>query len=143
MSAHVGGGLADDGSPMATACGPMKKSFGRLFRRAQREADVRSDLSAVELLAMISALSKPPPGARRPQSLPRRNPARTAAMDPATRRPAQQSRAVLQRGCVVAGDAGPAHRRGQRAQRVGSGGDARAVNGAPDRIPGREIEHGL
>jgi AcrR family transcriptional regulator len=65
MSARVGDGLAEDGSPMAAACAPMKKSFGRLLRRAQREADVRSDLTAVELLAMISALPKPAPGARR------------------------------------------------------------------------------
>jgi AcrR family transcriptional regulator len=65
MSAHVGDGLAEDGSPIAAACAPMKKTFGRLLRRAQREADVRSDISAVELLAMISALPKPPPGARR------------------------------------------------------------------------------
>ena len=47
----------------------MKKSFQRLYRRAQREADVRSDLTAVELLTMISALPKPPPGARRNQYL--------------------------------------------------------------------------
>lgn len=65
MNARVGDGLAEDESPMAAACAPMKKSFGRLFRRAQREASVRSDLSAVELLAMISALPKPRPGAQR------------------------------------------------------------------------------
>jgi AcrR family transcriptional regulator len=65
MSARVGDGLAEDGSPMAAACAPMKKSFGRLFRRAQREGSVRFDLTAVELLAMISALPKPAPGARR------------------------------------------------------------------------------
>lgn len=65
MSARVGDGLTDDGSPVAAACAPMKKSFGRLFRRAQREADVRSDLTAVQLLAMISALPKPAPGTRR------------------------------------------------------------------------------
>lgn len=64
MNARVGDGLAEDESPMAAACAPMKKSFGRLFRRAQREASVRSDLTAVELLAMISALPKPRPGAQ-------------------------------------------------------------------------------
>jgi AcrR family transcriptional regulator len=69
MSARVGNWLADDESPVAAACAPMKKSFGRLYRRAQREADVRSDLTAVELLAMISALPKPAPGARRNQYL--------------------------------------------------------------------------
>lgn len=65
MSARVGDGLAEDGSPVAAACAPMKKSFNRMLRRAQREADVRSDLTAVELLAMISALPKPTPRARR------------------------------------------------------------------------------
>jgi hypothetical protein len=65
MSARVGSGLADDGSPVSAACAPMKKSFERLYRRAQREADVRSDLTAVELLALISALPKPAPGDRR------------------------------------------------------------------------------
>jgi AcrR family transcriptional regulator len=69
MSARVGSGLADDGSPVAAACAPMKKSFERLYRRAQREADVRSDLTAVELLALISALPKPTPGDRRNQYL--------------------------------------------------------------------------
>ncbi|HEY3088042.1 MAG TPA: hypothetical protein VGJ59_08270 [Jatrophihabitantaceae bacterium] len=66
MSARVSEGLTEDGSPMGAACAPMKKSFARLYRRAQREADVRSDLTAAELLAMILALPKPPPGARRP-----------------------------------------------------------------------------
>jgi AcrR family transcriptional regulator len=59
MSARVGSGLADDGSPVAAACAPMKKSFERLYRRAQRQAEVRSDLKAVELLELISALPKP------------------------------------------------------------------------------------
>jgi len=65
MSARVGSLLADDESPVAAACAPMKNSFQRLYRRAQREADLRSDLTAVELLTMISALPKPAPGARR------------------------------------------------------------------------------
>jgi hypothetical protein len=69
MSARVGNWLADDESPMATACAPMKKSFERLYRRAQREAGVPSDLTGVELLAMISALPKPAPRARRNQYL--------------------------------------------------------------------------
>jgi AcrR family transcriptional regulator len=69
MSARVGSGLADDGSPVAAACAPMKKSFERLYRRAQREADVRSDLTAVELLELISGLPKPAPAERRSQYL--------------------------------------------------------------------------
>jgi AcrR family transcriptional regulator len=69
MSEWVGNWLADDESPVVAACTPMKKSFQRLYRRAQREADVRSDLTAVELLAMISALPKPAPGARPDQYL--------------------------------------------------------------------------
>jgi hypothetical protein len=47
---------------------PVEDSRGEL-RRAQREADVRSDLTAVELLTMISSLPKPAPGARRNQYL--------------------------------------------------------------------------
>jgi hypothetical protein len=56
---RIRSGLADDASPVAAACAPMKKSLERLYRRAQREAGVRSDLTAVELLALISALPKP------------------------------------------------------------------------------------
>jgi AcrR family transcriptional regulator len=65
MSARVASGLADDGSPVAAACAPMNKSFERLYRRAQREAGVRSDLTAVQLLALISALPKPSSRGRR------------------------------------------------------------------------------
>ncbi|MFH8738754.1 MULTISPECIES: TetR/AcrR family transcriptional regulator [unclassified Streptomyces] len=58
MSTRVGDGLADDGSPMASACAPMKASFARLFARAQDEGAVRGDVTAVLLLALISALPK-------------------------------------------------------------------------------------
>jgi AcrR family transcriptional regulator len=69
MSARVGIWLADDESPVAADCAPMKKSFEQLYLRAQREAEVRSDLSAVELLSMISTLPKPASGADRNQYL--------------------------------------------------------------------------
>jgi len=65
MSARVGSRLAVDESPIAAACAPMKRSFERLYRRAQREAGVGRDLRAVELLALISALPSPAPGDRR------------------------------------------------------------------------------
>ncbi|MEU3979398.1 TetR family transcriptional regulator [Streptomyces sp. NPDC026672] len=58
MSARVGDGLTDDGSPMAAACAPMKKSFERLYARARDEGVVRADLTSVQLLALISALPK-------------------------------------------------------------------------------------
>jgi hypothetical protein len=47
----------------------MRKSLQRLYRRAEREADVRSGLTAVELLALISALPKPARGVRANQYL--------------------------------------------------------------------------
>jgi hypothetical protein len=59
MSAHVGG-LADDQSPMASACGPMKDSFARLWDRAQREGRARRDVTATQALALISSLPKDP-----------------------------------------------------------------------------------
>ncbi len=60
MSARVGDGLANDGSPVAKACAPMKKSFALLFERSQKEAGVRSDITAVQVLTMIGALPKNP-----------------------------------------------------------------------------------
>jgi AcrR family transcriptional regulator len=60
MSARLSGGLTDDGSPVATLCGPMKASFARLFDRAQRETPLRPDITATSLLAMISGLPKDP-----------------------------------------------------------------------------------
>jgi AcrR family transcriptional regulator len=59
MSAHVGG-LTDDGSPVASTCGPMKKSFARLWVRAQREGRARADVTATQALALISSLPKEP-----------------------------------------------------------------------------------
>ncbi|GHJ34773.1 TetR/AcrR family transcriptional regulator [Streptomyces sp. TS71-3] len=58
MSTRIGDGLADDGSPMAAACAPMKASFARLWSRAQEEGVVRGDVTAVQVLALISALPK-------------------------------------------------------------------------------------
>jgi AcrR family transcriptional regulator len=60
MSARVGDGLADDGSPVAAACAPMKASFALLFARARDEGMVRPDVSAVQVLTMIAALPKDP-----------------------------------------------------------------------------------
>jgi len=59
MSAHIGG-LADDESPLADACAPMKDSFARLWDRAQREGRARPDVTAIEALALISSLPKDP-----------------------------------------------------------------------------------
>jgi hypothetical protein len=59
MSAHVGG-LANDHSPLAAACGPMKDSFARLWDRAQREGQARRDVTATQALALISSLPKDP-----------------------------------------------------------------------------------
>lgn len=57
MSGHVGA-LADDGSPVASTCGPMKASFVRLWARAQREGRARADVTAPQVLALVSALPK-------------------------------------------------------------------------------------
>ena len=59
MSAHVGG-LADDESPVAGTCGPMKDSFARLWDRAQRQGRARRDVTATQALALISSLPKDP-----------------------------------------------------------------------------------
>ncbi|HVV18689.1 MAG TPA: TetR/AcrR family transcriptional regulator [Pseudonocardiaceae bacterium] len=56
MSARVGGGLADENSPVAPLCGPMKDSFARLFERARAEGRVRADVSAVQVLTLVGAL---------------------------------------------------------------------------------------
>lgn len=58
MSARVGDGLADDSSPVAAACAPMKASFERLLTRARDERVVRTDVTAVQILAVVSALPK-------------------------------------------------------------------------------------
>ena len=49
-------GLADEGSPVARACQPMKESFARLYSRAHDEGVVRSDLEPAQVLALINAL---------------------------------------------------------------------------------------
>ena len=56
MSTH----LADDASPLADTCGPMKKSFARLWRRSQRDGRARPDVTATQALALISSLPKDP-----------------------------------------------------------------------------------
>jgi AcrR family transcriptional regulator len=58
MSARLGQSLRDDTSAVGTLCGPMRTSFADLFKRAQREVPLRSDLSSTELLSMVSALPK-------------------------------------------------------------------------------------
>ena len=60
MHARIGDWIADDGSPMAGACGPMRTSFVLLFERARRAAAVRPDVTAIQVLTMISALPKSP-----------------------------------------------------------------------------------
>jgi AcrR family transcriptional regulator len=60
MSMRVAEGLADDASPVAAACAPMKTSFGALFDRAREAGVVRPDITALQTLAMISALPKDP-----------------------------------------------------------------------------------
>jgi AcrR family transcriptional regulator len=60
MSARLGGSLADDGSPVATLCAPMKANFAHLFERAKKETPLRPDVTATPLLAMISGLPKDP-----------------------------------------------------------------------------------
>jgi AcrR family transcriptional regulator len=60
MNARLGSSLTDDGSPVATLCGPMKASFVHLFERAKKETPLRPDVTAIALLAMISGLPKDP-----------------------------------------------------------------------------------
>jgi AcrR family transcriptional regulator len=59
MSAHVGR-LADDESPVANTCGPMRDGFARLWDRAQREGRARHDVTALQALALITSLPKDP-----------------------------------------------------------------------------------
>ena len=58
LSAQVAAGLADHESPVAQACAPMKRSFSRLLRRAQQAGLVRGDLTAQQLLTLVSELPK-------------------------------------------------------------------------------------
>lgn len=60
MSGHVGDGLADDGSPVATTCAPMKASFAALLDRARAEGHVRPDVTATQVLTLVGALPKDP-----------------------------------------------------------------------------------
>jgi AcrR family transcriptional regulator len=60
MSMRVAEGLADDASPIAAACAPMKASFGALVDRAREAGVVRPDITALQMLTMISALPKDP-----------------------------------------------------------------------------------
>jgi AcrR family transcriptional regulator len=60
MSTRLADGLADESSPVAAACAPMKAGFDELFEHARREGVVRSDVTAVEVLSLISALPKQP-----------------------------------------------------------------------------------
>ena len=53
-------GLADEASPVAQACLPMKASFAALYERARSEGVVRSDLEPAQALALVSALPKDP-----------------------------------------------------------------------------------
>src|ERR1700755_902554 len=46
MSARLGSGLTDDGSPVATLCAPMKANFARLFERSKEETPLRPDVTA-------------------------------------------------------------------------------------------------
>jgi hypothetical protein len=59
-SARVGEPLSDDSSAVGTMCGPMRSSFARLFERARHEVPLRPDLTAAQLLSMVSALPKNP-----------------------------------------------------------------------------------
>jgi AcrR family transcriptional regulator len=67
MSARVGESLSDDTSAVGTLCGPMKNSFARLFERATQEVPLRRDLTATQLLSMVSALPKDAGTGRTPE----------------------------------------------------------------------------
>jgi AcrR family transcriptional regulator len=58
MSMRVAESLADDASPVAAACAPMKEAFADLFARAVEAGAVRTDLTALQLLTLVSALPK-------------------------------------------------------------------------------------
>jgi AcrR family transcriptional regulator len=67
MSARVGESLGDDTSAVGTLCSPMRSSFSRLFERARQEVPLRQDLTATQLLSMVSALPKDPRTGRTPE----------------------------------------------------------------------------
>ncbi len=56
LGIRVGEGLADEGSAVAAACRPMKRSFGRLLERAQAAGEIRSDVDVAELLTVVATL---------------------------------------------------------------------------------------
>jgi AcrR family transcriptional regulator len=60
MTMRVAEGIADDASPVAAACAPMRASFGELFDRARAAGLVRPDITALQLFTMISTLPKDP-----------------------------------------------------------------------------------
>ncbi|WP_241681671.1 TetR/AcrR family transcriptional regulator [Streptomyces sp. CB01881] len=49
--------LADDESPLHAACVTMRQAGGRLLEAAQGEGGVRRDVTAVDLFALVNALS--------------------------------------------------------------------------------------
>jgi AcrR family transcriptional regulator len=61
MSARVGESLADDASPVAAACAPMKAGFALLLARAQRAGLVRADVTPLQVLSVVAALPKTVP----------------------------------------------------------------------------------
>jgi len=60
MSARLGMALLVEGSPVDELCAPMKAVFDALFRRAQRLAGVRRDVSSADVLALVAALPRDP-----------------------------------------------------------------------------------
>lgn len=60
MSMRVAESLADEASPVAAACQPMKTAFAELFERAVEAGFVRTDLTALQLLTLVSALPRDP-----------------------------------------------------------------------------------
>lgn len=60
MSLRVAEALADEASPVAAACAPMKTSFAALFGRARDAGVVRPDITALQVLTIVSALPKNP-----------------------------------------------------------------------------------
>jgi AcrR family transcriptional regulator len=56
ISARFGDAIADDASAVSTACQPMKLSFAELLKRAQDAGVARTDITASELLTLVSGL---------------------------------------------------------------------------------------
>lgn len=65
VSVRLGDALADDSSAVGTACQPMKLSFAELLARAQQAGAARAELTATEVLTLISALPPKPRDADR------------------------------------------------------------------------------